>query len=175
MRCQSRFDARYWMLGASALGRPRGMLWGGRRVHHGEHMYTCGVFILIFGKTNTIMYSLKIKIKKKKERKGKGTRDQIATIHWIIKKAREFQKNIYFCFIDSAKAFDYVDHDKLWKIQEMGIPDHLTCLLRYLYTGQEAPVRTGHGTTGWFQIGKAVHRGRMLSPCLFNLYAEYIM
>ena len=109
-------------------------------------------------------------------RKGRGTRDQIATIRWIIKKAREFQKNIYFCFIDSAKAFDYVDHDKLWKIlQEMGIPDHLTCLLRYLYAGQEAPVRTGYGTRDWFQIGKAVRQGRILSPCLFNLHAEYIM
>ena len=90
-------------------------------------------------------------------RKGRRTRDQIATIRWIIKKAREFQKNIYFCFIDYAKAFDYVDHNKLWIIlKEMGIPDHLTCLLRNLYTGQEATVRTGHGTTDWFQIGKRV-------------------
>jgi len=90
-------------------------------------------------------------------RKGRGTRDQIANICWIIKKAREFQKNIYFCFIDYAKAFDCVDHNKLWKIlQEMGIPDHLTCLLRNLYAGQEATVRTGHGTTDWFQIGKGV-------------------
>ena len=88
-------------------------------------------------------------------RKGRGTRDQIANVHWIIEKAREFQKNIYFCFIDYAKAFDCVDRDKLWKIlQEMGIPDHLTCLLRNLYVGQEATVRTGHGTTDWFQIGK---------------------
>ena len=88
-------------------------------------------------------------------RKGKGTRDQIANIRWIIKKAREFQKTIYFCVIDYAKAFDCVDHNKLWKIiQEMGIPDHLTCLLRNLYAGQEATVRTGHGTTDWFQIGK---------------------
>ena len=86
-------------------------------------------------------------------RKGIGTRDQIANIRWIIEKAREFQKNIYFCIIDYAKAFDYVDHSKLWKIlQEMGIPDHLTCLLRNLYAGQEATVRTGHGTTDWFQI-----------------------
>ena len=92
-----------------------------------------------------------------------------------MKKAREFQKNIYFCFIDYAKAFDCVDH-KLWKIlKEMGIPDHLTCLLRNLYAGQEATVRTEHGTTDWFQIGKGVHRGCILSPCLFNLYAEYIM
>ena len=102
--------------------------------------------------------------------------DQIANICWIIKKAREFQKNIYFCFIDYAKAFDCVHHNKLWKIlKEMEIPDHLTCLLRNLYAGQEATVRTGHGTTDWFQIGKVVCHGCMLSPCLFNLYAEYIM
>ena len=109
-------------------------------------------------------------------RKGRGTRDQIANICWIIKKAREFQKNIYFCFIDYAKAFDCVDHNKLWKIlKEMGIPDHLTCLWRNLYAGQEATVRTVHETTDWFQIGKAVHQGCILSPCLFNFYAEYIM
>ena len=109
-------------------------------------------------------------------RKGRGTRDKIANIRWIIKKAREFKKNIYFCFIDYAKAFDCVDHNKLWKIlQEMGIPDHLTCLLRNLYAGQEATVRTGHGTTDRFQIGKGVHQSCTLSPCLFNLYAEYIM
>ena len=109
-------------------------------------------------------------------RKGRGTRDQIANIYWIIEKAREFQKNIYFCFIDYAKAFDCVDHNKLWKIlKEMGIPDNLTCLLRDLYAGQEAPVRTGHGTTDWFQIGKEVHQGCILSLCLFNLHAEYIM
>uniref|UniRef100_A0A8C0A9L4 Reverse transcriptase domain-containing protein n=1 Tax=Bos mutus grunniens TaxID=30521 RepID=A0A8C0A9L4_BOSMU len=109
-------------------------------------------------------------------RKGRGTRDQIANILWIIKKAREFQKNIYFCFIDYAKAFDCVDHNKLWKIlKEMGMPDHLTCLLRNLYAGQEATVRTGHGTTDWFQIGKGVRQGWILSPCLFNFYAEYIM
>ena len=109
-------------------------------------------------------------------RKGRGTRDQIASIRWIIKKAREFQKNICFCFIDYAKAFDCVDHNKVWKIlKEMGIPDHLTCLLRNLYAGQEATVRTGHGTTDWFQIGKGVDQGCILSPCLFNLYAEYIM
>ena len=107
-------------------------------------------------------------------RKGRGTRDQIANICWIIKKAREFQKNI--CFIDYAKAFDCVDHNKLWKIlQEMKIPDHLTCLLRNLYAGQEATVRNGHGTTDWFQIGKGVGQGCILSPCLFNFYAEYIM
>ena len=89
---------------------------------------------------------------------------------------REFQKNIYFCFIDYAKAFDCVDHNKLWEIlQEMGIPDHLTCLLRNLYEGQEATVRTGHGTTDWFQIGKGVHQGCILSPCLFKLYTEFIM
>ena len=109
-------------------------------------------------------------------RKGRGTRDQIANICWIIEKAREFQKNIYFSFIDYTKAFDCVDHNKLWKIlQEMGIPDHLTCLLINLYAGQEATVRIGHGTTDWFQIGKGVHQGCILSPCLFNLYAEYIM
>ena len=109
-------------------------------------------------------------------RKGKGTRDQIANIHWIMEKAREFQKNIYFCFIDYAKAFDCVDHNKLCKIlKEMGIPDHLTCLLRNLYTGQEATVRTGHGITDCCQIGKGVCQGCILSPCLFNLYAEYIM
>ena len=109
-------------------------------------------------------------------RKGRGTRGQIAKIRWIIKKAREFQKNIYFCFIDYAKAFDCVDHNKLWKIlKELGIPDHLTCLLRNLYAGQEAIVRTGHGTTDWFKIGKGVQQGSILSPCLFNLNAEYIM
>ena len=97
-------------------------------------------------------------------RKGRGTTDQIANIHWIIVKAREFQKNIYFWFIDYAKAFDCVDHNKLWKIlKEMGIPDHLTCLLRNLYAGQEATFRTGHGT-GWFQVGKGVHEGCILSP-----------
>ena len=109
-------------------------------------------------------------------RKGRGTRDQIASIHWIMVKAREFQKNIYFCFIDYVKAFDCVGHNKLWKIQkEMGIPGHITCLLRNLYEGQEATVRTGHGTTDWFQIGKGVHQGCILSPCLFNFYAENII
>ena len=108
-------------------------------------------------------------------RKGRGTRDQIANICWIIEKAREFQ-NIYFCFIDYAKAFDCVDHNKLWKIlKEMGIPDYLTCLLRNLCAGQETKVRTIHETTDWFQIGKGVCEGCILSPCLFNLYAEYIM
>ena len=107
---------------------------------------------------------------------GRGTRDQIANICWIIEKAREFQKNIYFCFLDYAKSFDCVDHNQLWKIlKEMGIPDHLTCLLRNLYAGQEATVRTGHGTTNCFQIGKGVREGCILSPCLFNFYAEYIM
>ena len=109
-------------------------------------------------------------------RKSRGTRAQIANICWIIKKAREFQKNIYFCFIDYAKAFDYVDRNKLCKIlEEMGIPDYLTCLLRNLYARQEATVRTGQGTTDWFQIGKGVHQGCISSPCLFNIYAEYIM
>ena len=108
-------------------------------------------------------------------RKGRGTRDQIANILWIIEKAREFQKNIYFCFIDYAKAFDCVDYHKLWKIfKVMGIPDHPTCLLRSLYAGQEARVRTGHGTTDCFQIGKGDHQDCILSPCLFNLYAEYL-
>ena len=105
-----------------------------------------------------------------------GTRDQITTIHWIIEKARMFQKNIYFCFIDYAKAFDCVDHKKLWKIlKETGIPDHLNCLLGNLYADQEATVRTGHGTTDWFQIEKEVCQGCILSPCLFNVYAQYIM
>ena len=107
---------------------------------------------------------------------GRGTRDQIANIQWIIEKAREFQKNIYFCFIDYSKAIGCVEHNKLWKIlREMGIPDHLTCLLRNLYAGQEATVRTGHATTDWFQIGKGVCQGYILSPCLFNFCAEYIM
>ena len=102
--------------------------------------------------------------------------DQIGNTHWIIGKVRECQKNIYFCFTDYAKAIDYVDHKKLWKIlKEMGIPDHLTCLLRNLYAGQEAMVRTGHGTTDWLQIGKGVHQGCISSPCLFNFYAERIM
>ena len=109
-------------------------------------------------------------------RKGRGPRDQIANILWIMEKAKEFQKNIYFCFIDYAKAFDCVDHNKLWKIlREMGIPDHLTCLLRNLYAGQEATVRTGRGTTDWFQIERGVFQGCILSPCLFNLYEKYIM
>ena len=103
-------------------------------------------------------------------------RDQIVNICWIIEKAREFQQNIYFCFIDYAKAFDCVDHNKLWKIlKEMGIPDHLNCLLRNLYAGQEARVRTGHGTRDWFKIGKGVCQGCILSSCLFNLYPENIM
>ena len=110
-------------------------------------------------------------------RKGRGTRDQIANICWITEKARKFQKNIYFCFIDYVKALDYVDHNKLENSEKMGIPDHLTCLLRNLYAGQEATIRTAHGTTDWFQIGKGVCQGCILSfsPCLFNFYAEYIM
>ena len=108
-------------------------------------------------------------------RRGRGTRDQIANIRWITGKTREFQKNIYFCFIDHAKAFDYVDHNKLWKIlKEMGIPDHLTHLLRNQHAGQEGTVRTGHGPTDWFPIGKGVCQCCIWSPCLFNLYAEYI-
>ena len=109
-------------------------------------------------------------------RKGRGTRDQITNICWIIEKAREFQKNIYFCFIDYAKDFACVGHNKLWKIlQEMGITDPLTCSLKNLYADQEATVKSGHGTTDWFQIGKGVHQGCILSPRLFNLYAEYSM
>ena len=104
-------------------------------------------------------------------KKGRESRDQIANIRWIMEKAREFHKNIYFCFIEYAKAFDCVDHNKLWEIlKEMGIPEHLTCLLRNLYAGQEAIVRTGHGTTD--QIGKRIRQGCILSPCLFNFYAE---
>ena len=106
-------------------------------------------------------------------RKGKGTRDQIANIYWIIGKIREFKKNIYICFIDYVKTFDCVDHNKLWKIlQEMRIPDHLICLLRNLYIDQEATVRTGYRTMDWLKIGKGVYQGCILSPCLFNLYAE---
>ena len=102
-------------------------------------------------------------------RKGRGTRDQIANICWIMEKAREFQKNIYFCFIAHAKAFDSVDHNKLWKIlKELGILDHLTCLLRNLYAGQEATVRTSHGTTDWFQTGKGICQGCILSPCFIS-------
>ena len=109
-------------------------------------------------------------------RKGRGTRDQIANIHWIIQKARELQKNICFCFIDYNKAFDCVDNHKLWKIlKEMGIPHHLISPLRNLYAGQEATMRTGHGTRNWFQIRKGVCQSCILSPCLFTLYAEYIM
>ena len=109
-------------------------------------------------------------------KKGRGTRDQIANICWSIEKARELQRNIYFCLIDYAEAFDCVDHNKLWEtLQEMGIPDHLTCLLRNLCAGQEATVITGHGTTDWFQIRKGVHQGCILPPCLFNLYREYIV
>ena len=109
-------------------------------------------------------------------RKGRGTRDQISNMCWIIEKAREFQKNIYFCFIDYVKAFDCVDHNKLQKIlQEMGIPDHLTCLLRNPYAGQEATVRTAHGTTNWFQIRKGIYQSCILSSCLFNLYSGHIM
>ena len=107
---------------------------------------------------------------------ARRTRDQIANIYWITEKAKEFQKTIHFCFTDYVKAFDCVDHNKLWTIlKEMGIPDHLTCFLRNLYAGQEATVRTRHGTTDWLQIGKGVHQGSILSPCLFNFYAEYIM
>ena len=109
-------------------------------------------------------------------RKGRGIRDQIANIHWITGKAREFQKNIYFCFTDYAKAFDCVDHNKLWNILEaMKTPDYLTSLLRNLYVGPEAAVRTLHGTADWFDIGKGICQGCILSPCLFNLHAKYII
>ena len=108
--------------------------------------------------------------------RGNGTRDQIANTHWIMEKAREFQKNVYFSFIDYPKAFDCVDHSKLWQVlKEMGVPGHLICLQRNLHVGQEATVRTGYGITDWFKIGKGVQQGCILSPCLFNLYAEYIM
>ena len=109
-------------------------------------------------------------------REGRGTRDQIANVRWIIEKAREFQQNIYFCFLDYTTAFDCMDHNKLWEsLKEMGMPNHLTGLLGNLYAGQEATVRTGHGTTDWFRIRKGVCQGCTLSPCLLNLYAEYIM
>ena len=109
-------------------------------------------------------------------REGRGTRDQIANVRWIIEKAREFQKNIYFCFLDYTKAFDCVDHNRLWEsLKEMGMPDHLTCLLRYLHADQEATVRNGHGTTDWLQYEKGVRQGCIWSPCLFNLYSKYIM
>ena len=109
-------------------------------------------------------------------RKGRGTKDQTANIRWIIEKAREFQKNIYFCFIVYAETFDCFKHSKLWEIlKEMGIPNHLTCLQRNLYEDQEATVRTGHGTRDWFKTGKGACQGCILSPCLFNFYAEYIM
>ena len=110
-----------------------------------------------------------------KLRKGRGTRDQISNLHWIMEKAREFQNNIYFCFIDYAMALDYVDHDKLWKIKEMEIPNHFTYLLSNLYTGQEATVRARHVTTDWFKIEKGVCQGCISSPCLFNFYAKYII
>ena len=108
-------------------------------------------------------------------RKGRGTRDQIVNIHWTKEKARDFQKNIYFCFIDYTKAFDCVDHNNLEILKDLGIPDHLTCFLRNLNVGQEATVRTRHGTMNWFKIGKGVHQGCILLLCLFNLHAEYIM
>ena len=147
---------------------------GGRGVQDGEHVYTHGCMAKPIQYCKVI--SLQLKYINLYFKKGRGTRGQIANIHWIIKKAREFQINIYFCFIDYAKAFDCVDHNEMWKIlQEMGISDHLTCLRRNQYAGQEVTVRTVHGTTDWFPIGKGVRQGCILSPCLFNLYAEYIM
>ena len=192
------------VLGAGALGWPRGMGWGGRREwgsEWGTHIKPWLIHVNVWQKPLQYckvinLQQIKNKWKKKKFskrgfintwsmnfqmlkvrfRKAWRTRDQIANIYWIIKKAREFQKNIYFCFTDYAKAFDFVDHNKLWKIlKERGIPDNLTCLLRNRYAGQEATIRIGHGTTDWFQIGKGVHQGCILSPCLFNLYSEYIM
>ena len=130
---------------------------------------------LNFYKNSFSIFSRNIK-SKNRLRKGRGTRDQIANICWIMEKGRQFQKNIYFCFIDYAKAFDGVDHNKLWKVlKETGIPDHCTSLMRNVYAGQEATVRTGHGTTDWFQIGKGVRQGCILSPCLFNFYVEQVM
>ena len=137
----------------------------------------CGIILVLTKKCTTWdLWVLFGAILQAGFRKGRGTRDQIANICWVIKKAREFQKNIYFCFIDYAKAFDCVDHKTLYNIlKEMGIPDHLTCLLRNLYVGHKTTVRTGLGTTDWFQIRKGVWQGCILSPCLFNFYAEYIM
>ena len=109
-------------------------------------------------------------------RKGRGTRDHIANICWILEKAKEFQRNIYFCFTDYANAIEFVDHNKLWKIlKDLEIPDHFTCLLRNLYAGQEATIRARHSATNWFQIGKGICQGYILSHCLFNLHEEYIM
>ena len=122
------------------------------------------------------MIHLSIIIRLKIPWKGRGTRDQIASIYWITEKAKEFQKNIYLCFIDYTKAFDCVDHNKLWKaLKEMGTPDCLNCLLRNLYVGQEATVRTLYGTTDWLKMEKSVQQGCLLSLCLFNLYTEHIM
>ena len=136
----------------------------------------CGIILVLIKKCTWDLWVLFGAILQSGFRKGRGTRDQIANICWIIKKAREFQKNIYLCFIDYAKAFDCVDPKTLYNIlKEMGIPDHLTCLLRNLYVGKKTTVRTGLGTTDWFQIRKGVRQGCILSPCLFNFYAEYIM
>ena len=147
-----------------------------KRPHNCTHLSRCKVMLKILQARLQQHVNCEIPHVQAGFRKDRGTRDQITNIHWIIKKAREFQKNIYFCFINYAKAFDCVDHNKLWKIlQEMEILDHLTCLLRNLYAGQETTVRTRHGTTDWFQIGKGVHQGCIFSPCLFNLYAECIM
>ena len=185
----------YRELKCGALRLSKGVRWG-RRWEGGSRgsgqMYACGDWYWCMAETNTILYSnyppIKILFKLKKIQSktkkftvlyilwGRGTRDQIANICWIIEKARKFQKNIYSCLIEYSKAFDCVDHNKLWKIlPEMGIPDHLTCLLRNLYAGKEATVRTRHGTTDSYQIGKGVCQGCILSSCLFNLYAEYIM
>ena len=139
-------------------------IWGNRYL---EREMACQIFHYLYCELPDVQAGF---------RKGRGTRDQIVNICWIIAKAREFQKNVYFCCIDYAKAFDCMDHNKLWKIlKDIGIPDHLTCLLRNLYAGQEAIVRTEHGTTEWFQIRKGVYQGCILSPCLFKLHAKYTM
>ena len=136
--------------------------------HNCTHLHTSKVMLKILQARLQLYMNRELPDVLARFRKGRGTRDQIANIQWVIKKAREFQKNIYFGFIDYTKAFDSADHNKLWRIlKEMGIPDHLTCLLRNLYADQEATVRTGHGTTDWFQIGKGVRQGCILLPCLF--------
>ena len=144
-----------WCVWGCPRPLPRGL---GTTVHQ---------FLIFYGKILTQKYmNCELPDIQAGFRKGRGNRDQVANIWWMIEKVREFQKNIYFCFTDYVKAFDCVDHNKLWKIlKEMGIPDHLICLLRNLYAGQEATVRTRHGTTDWFQIGKGVHQGCILSPC----------
>ena len=169
-------------IGKSRKGRQ--MIWGLWKSRNNTVVSSLGLYALISHASEVMLKILQARLQRYMNwelpdvqvgfRKGRGTRDQIANVCWIIEKTKEFQENI--CFIDCIKASDYVDHKKLWKIlKEMGIPDHLTCLMRNLYGGQEAIVRTGHGTTDWFKTGKGVRQGCILSPCLFNLYAEYIM